>query len=757
MKRTFTYLLAAISIAEFYCCCQIATAAENAPPDFRFVIRPLLAKNCFACHGPDEQQRQADLRLDVRESALDAGAIVPRYPDQSELVRRITSSDPDEQMPPQETGHKLTPDEIESLKQWITAGAHYAPHWSYTRPERPELPKVSRTEWSRNEIDRFVLARLEQAGLVPEAEADRYRLIRRVSLDLTGLPPTVEEADDFARDNRPDAYERLVDRLLASTAYGEHWARKWLDLARYADTHGYEKDASRTIWPYRDWVIEALNADMPYDEFTIEQLAGDMLPNPTEDQIVATAFHRNTMQNDEGGTDDEEFRVAAVVDRVNTTMQVWMATTMGCCQCHSHKYDPFSQHEYYQVFAFLNQTADADRNDSEPILATWQKKPHASKNKRTQVTADPGQIPILQELPADQQRTTHLLNRGSFLSPGEAVSASTPEVFPAFPADQPRNRLNFAKWLVDRNNPLTARVAANRHWEQFFGRGIVMTSEDFGSQGMLPTHPELLDWLAVDLMEHGWSLKHLAKTIVMSATYRQASQTSAEKLQKDPENRLMSRGPRERLTAEQIRDQALAVSGLLSRKMGGPSVMPPQPDGMWQMVYSDEKWVTSKGEDRYRRGLYTFWRRTSPYPTSMALDATSHETCTIRRVTTNTPIAAFALLNDPVYVEAAQALARKLLQNGGADTTSRATYAFRQVLVRSPAAEEVQRLVDLFELERRHYAAQQEEAKKITTIDAVDAEKSAKEYDDKSKDAADLAAWTIVSNVLLNLDETLNK
>jgi hypothetical protein len=756
MKRNLTYLLAAISIAEFFGACGITIAAETSSPDFRFVIRPLLAKNCFACHGPDEQQRQAELRLDVREAAVDVGAIVPRYPDQSELVRRITSADPNERMPPQETGHMLSPDEIESLKQWIAAGAHYAPHWSYTQPERPDLPKVPRPEWCRNEIDSFVIARLDQAKLIPETEADPYRLIRRVSLDLTGLPPTVEEADAFARDNRLDAYERLVDRLLASPAYGEHWARKWLDLARYADTNGYEKDSSRTIWPYRDWVIEALNADMPYDEFTIEQLAGDMLPNPSEDQIIATAFHRNTMQNDEGGTDDEEFRVAAVVDRVNTTMQVWMATTMGCCQCHSHKYDPFSQREYYQVFAFLNQTADADRNDSEPVLATWQKKPHATKKKRKKDTADPGQMPILQELPADAQRTTHLLHRGSFLSPGEAVSANTPEAFPTFSEGLPRNRLEFARWLVDRKNPLTARVAANRHWEQFFGRGIVMTCEDFGSQGTLPTHPELLDWLAVDLMEHGWSLKHLAKTIVMSATYRQAAQTSAEKLQKDPDNRLMSRGPRERLTAEQIRDQALTVSGLLSRKMGGPSVMPPQPDGMWQMVYSDEKWVTSKGEDRYRRGLYTFWRRTSPYPTSMALDATSHETCTIRRVTTNTPIAAFALLNDPVYVEAAQALARKIVQIGG-DSTARATYAIREVLVRPPAAEEIKRIVDLFELERQHYASEQDAAKKITTIEAGEGDKAVKNDEGKSNDSAELAAWTVVSNVLLNLDETLNK
>jgi hypothetical protein len=734
-----------------------ATLAETPAPDFRFVIRPILAKNCLACHGPDEAQRQAELRLDSRDAAVESGAIVPGAPDESELVRRIISADPEERMPPEETGHTLSLAEIDSVKAWIAAGAAYAPHWSYVAPQSPELPDVSRPEWCRNEIDYFVLARLDQAKLQPEPEADRYRLIRRLKLDLVGLPPTIEEADDFARDNREDAYELLVDRLLASSAYGEHWARKWLDLARYADTHGYEKDASRTIWPFRDWVVTALNADMPYDEFTIEQLAGDLLPNPTKDQIIATAFHRNTMQNDEGGTDDEEFRVAAVVDRVNTTMQVWMATTMGCCQCHTHKYDPLSQREYYEVFAFFNQSADADRNDSEPLLSSWLKNYEAApkKKKKAKVeVSNAGKMPIMQDLPADKQRTTHIFNRGSFLNPGDEVGRKTPDVFPGFPSDAPRNRLGFAKWLVNRKNPLTARVAANRHWEQFFGRGIVLTSEDFGSQGMLPTHPDLLDWLAVDLMDHNWSLKHLAKTIVMSAAYRQSSRTSTEKLDQDPDNQLMSRGPRERLSAEQIRDQALAVSGLLSRKMGGPSVMPPQPDGVWQMVYSDEKWVTSTGEDRYRRGLYTFLRRTSPYPTSMALDATSHETCTIRRITTNTPIAAFALLNDPVYVEAAQTLARQIVQHGGADSTARATFAFRQVLARPPAAEEVERLVELFEMEQQHYAAEKDAAKKMATSAAGGAEKPAVEKPDTQ---ADLAAWTVVGNVLLNLDEVLNK
>lgn len=730
--------------------------AEEASPDFRFEIRPILSKNCFACHGPDEKQRQAELRLDQRDAAVDSGAIEPGSPDSSELVRRITSSDPEERMPPPDTGHTLSNADITKIKQWIAAGAKYAPHWSYIAPERPAMPKVSRPEWCRNEIDDLILARLDKAGLQPEPEADRYRLIRRVSLDLTGLPPTADEADDFARDNRPDAYERVVDRLLASPAYGEHWARKWLDLARYADTNGYEKDAHRTIWPFRDWVIGALNADMPFDEFTIEQIAGDMLPNPTRDHIVATAFHRNTMQNDEGGTDDEEFRVAAVVDRINTTMQVWMATTIGCCQCHSHKYDPFAQREYYQLYAFLNQTADADHNDWVPVLSSWEKGKPAGRRKRS--GADAGNTPIMQELPKNKQRTTHIFERGSFLNPAEAVEAKTPDVFPTFAADLPRNRLGFAKWLVDRKNPLTARVVANRQWEQLFGRGIVLTSEDFGSQGTLPTHPELLDWLAVELMDNGWSLKHLTKTIVMSAAYRQSSQLSAEKLRLDPENQLISRGPRERLTAEQIRDQALAVSGLLSRKMGGPSVMPPQPDGIWQVVYSDEKWTTSKGDDRYRRGIYTFWRRTSPYPTAMALDATSRETCTIRRITTNTPIAAFALLNDPVYIGAAQALARRIAEQPSAESTARATFAFRQVLARPPSVNELERIVTLFETERQRYEADQEAAKKLTAWEPKPDEKPAdKPTSDNPRQLAELAAWTVVSNVLLNLDETLNK
>ncbi len=733
-----------------------AVSAESSSPDFRFEIRPILSKNCFSCHGPDEAHREADLRLDVRDAAIDFGAIVPGMPDDSELIRRITSDDSDERMPPEETGRKLTLNEIEKLKRWIADGAPYSRHWAYEPPQRPPQPRVSHSEWCQNEIDYFVLNRLEQSGLNPEPEADRYRFIRRVTLDLTGLPPTLEEVDGFVNDDRPDAYECVVDRLLASPAYGEHWASKWLDLARYADTNGYETDKRRTIWPFRDWVIDALNRDMPFDRFTVEQLAGDLLPNPTRDQLIATAFHRNTMVNDEGGTDDEEFRVAAVVDRVNTTMQVWMGTTMGCCQCHAHKFDPLPQEEYYQLFAFFNQTADADRRDLEPTLATAIAKTVSGEQRNSSQTADSSasaqdsnKTPIMQELPPDQRRTTQIHIRGNFLDKGEVVNPDTPDVFAPFPADAPRNRLGLANWLVAPDNPLTARVVANRHWEQFFGTGIVLTSEDFGSQGMLPSHPDLLDWLAVELMEDAWSLKHLAKTIVMSAAYRQSSRTTPEKLAADPDNRLMSRGPKGRLTAEQIRDQALAVSGLLSRKIGGPSVMPPQPDGVWQMVYSDDRWQTSTGEDRYRRGLYTFWRRTSPYPSAMALDATSRETCAIRRISTNTPVAAFALLNDPVYVEAAQALARRIMEHSEADPAARGAFAMRCVLARPPTAKEIAQIVELFESEKSRYQMDGDSANQIATSELGPPK--------KSYHMAELAAWTVVSNVLLNLDETLTK
>ncbi|MEX0936971.1 MAG: PSD1 and planctomycete cytochrome C domain-containing protein [Pirellulales bacterium] len=773
-------------------------ASEPAQVDFAREIRPLLSSKCFACHGPDENHREAGLRLDQQIGAtaeLESGsrAIVLGDSGESEMIRRVAEEDPFVRMPPAKSGEPLSADQIDLLTRWVEQGAPWSQHWSYVPPEPPPLPEVAQKKWPRGGIDYFVLARLESDGLAPSPEADRHTLIRRVSLDLTGLPPTPEEVEQFIDDPRPDAYARLVSRLLDSPAYGERWARVWLDLARYADTNGYEKDARRTIWRYRDWVIDGLNRDMPFDQFTIEQLAGDLLPEPSLDQIIATAFHRNTMNNTEGGTDDEEFRVAAVVDRVNTTMQVWMGTTIGCAQCHNHKYDPLTQREYYELFAFFNQTEDSDKDDNRPTFATPTPEQKAQLDELLQRIAqlqselpDAGEIPgessseseggdaeaseiqkqiealreqqknvelpttpIMRELPADDRRETHIHVRGSFLNLGESVEAGVPSAFAPLPPDIPRDRLALARWLISDDNPLTARVTVNRYWERFFGRGIVETSEDFGAQGEPPSHPELLDWLATQFIEEGWSMKELCRLIVTSSTYRQSSRVTPELLEKDPQNRLYARGPRFRLEAEAVRDQALAVGGLLSSKMYGPSVMPPQPPGVWQIVYSGESWETSKGEDKYRRGLYTFWRRTSPYPAMTVFDATSREVCTVRRIRTNTPLQALVTLNDPAFVEAAQALARRIFAHSGEDVQAGIQHAYLRVLSRPPRAEEAKRVAELFASELAHYKADLQAAAKMAGSEI------GPPPEEMPVDV--LAAWTVVGNVLLNLDETLTK
>ncbi len=810
--------------------------------DFNRDVRPILAAKCYACHGPDEESREADLELHIRERAiaeLESGtlAIIPGKSNESELIARLLEEDEDLRMPPPEMSERLEPDEIDLLRLWIDQGATYAGHWSYVRLTRPSLPEVQNTSWCRSPIDYFVLARLEAAGLEPEAEADRYRLVRRLSLDLIGLPPTIEEVDAFVSDDRPDAYERLVDRLLASPHYGEHWARKWLDMARYADSKGYAQDELRNIWRYRDWVIEAFNRDLPFDQFTIEQLAGDLMPEPTKDQLVATAFHRNTMTNTEGGTDDEEFRVAAVVDRVNTTMQVWMGITMGCAQCHTHKFDPIKHEEYYQMFAIFNQTSDYDQPDERPTifapsaeqqeqltalkmrLTTLEKalgvdlkeqtattSPESAESEKTLIektliektliektliektltektlteetpevktpaketpelaklkkeldavrnqvlTIESQRTPVMSELPMDEQRETRIHIRGSFLSKGKEVSPQTPEAFGYLSEEGEKNRLALARWIVSAENPLTARVAANRHWEQLFGVGLVTTSEDFGTQGALPSHPRLLDWLAVEFCENGWSMKQLCKTIVMSAAYRQSSEISPEKLAQDPANQLISRGARFRLSAEQIRDYALASSGLLSKKLGGPSVRPPQPNSGLLAAFGESlDWAPSTEEDRYRRGLYTLIRRVSPYPSLMALGATGRTTCTIRRVRTNTPVGAFVTLNDPVFIEAAQALARKTIATSQESLQDRMTFAFRSVLARKPSTSEIASLTELFTSTLDHYRSEQEAAKQMATVPLGPSPEKI--------DLAELASWTVVGNVLLNLDESLTK
>jgi mono/diheme cytochrome c family protein len=764
--------------------------------DYNRDIRPILAKNCFACHGQDDGHRATKLRLDRRETALlprkRGAAIVPGTPEKSLLIQRVRSEDEGKRMPPMQAGNSLTEQQIAVLKRWIAQEAPYAEHWAFVKPKRPPLPAVRSHAERGNKVDLFVRAELEKQGLKPAAEADRYTLLRRVSFDLRGLPPTPREIEEFLHDRSPDAYEKAVDRFLSDPAYGERWARLWLDLARYADSAGYGSDPLRpNIWPYRDWVIDAFNRNLPYDRFSTEQLAGDLLPNSTLSQRIATAFHRNTMTNTEGGTDDEEFRVAAVKDRIDTTMQVWMGLTMGCAKCHSHKYDPITQQEYYRFYAFFNQTTDNDQPDERPTLAAPTAQQQEQNRRidgqiaelKKQLAAPPlvavralrrtpipveslallseigkleksrpvaPKVPVMAELPPDKRRQTYLMVKGNFLNRGEKVASGVPVAFHPLPKEVPANRLGMAKWLFSPDNPLTARVAVNRYWATLFGVGLVETEEDFGTQGEMPSHPELLDWLATEYVHLKWDTKALLKLLVTSASYRQSSQTTPEKLAKDLRNRLLSRGPRFRLEAEMVRDQALALSGLLSRKMHGPSVYPPQPGGLWQAAFNGQRtWTTSKGEDSHRRGLYTFWRRTVPYPSMATFDATSRETCTVRRIRTNTPLQAFVTLNDPVYVECAQALARRIVKEGGTTTEERARFGLQLCLCRPPRSEQVQQVMELFQTEREHYRKDTKAALALATEPLGPLS--------SGMDAAELAAWTVVANVLLNLDAVMMK
>lgn len=752
-------------------------------------VRSIFAGRCFRCHGPDDAVRQAGLRLDTRDgpmALLEDGrvAVVPGDPEKSEIMARLTHADPGKRMPPPEVSqHGLDPEQVDAVRQWIRDGARWANHWSFDPPVRQPPPAVARESWCRDDLDRWVLARLEREGLDPSAEAERASLLRRASLDLIGLPPSPAELDAFLADAGPDAYERAIDRLLASPHFGERWARWWLDLARYADTKGYEKDERRSMWPYRDWLIRAFNDDMPFDRFTVEQLAGDLLDAPTRDQLLATAFHRNTMTNDEGGTDDEEFRVAAVIDRVNTTFEVWQGLTIACAQCHTHKFDPLLHTDYYRAFAIFNNTRDADRPDEAPTIRlapeeveaelssideairdAWPERhlePPASpspeigarldtlRGRRDQLEKGVANVPVMRELHADRSRVTRRFVRGSFLDPAETVEPGVPAVLaPSLPR-HPSNRLAFARWLVSEDNPLTARVITNRIWEQLFGTGIVETLEDFGVQGTPPSHPELLDDLAIRFRDEGWSVKALLRRITTSATYRQSSRVRPELLERDPGNRLLARGPRFRLDAETLRDQALAASGLLSPRMYGPSVFPPQPDGLWIMIYSGDRWRESEGEDRHRRALYTFWRRTVPYPSMTTFDAPSREFCVSRRGRTNTPLQAFVTLNDPAFVECAQGLGRRVLREAGPDPSARITLAFRLVVCRGPTQEEAREIGALLAEQREHFAADPSAAVGAATNPIGPAPEGA--------DLAELASWSVVGSVLLNLDEAMTK
>jgi hypothetical protein len=670
------------------------------------------------------------------------------------------------------------------------------PHWAFVPPVRETPPHVADATWVRNGVDRWVLARLEREGLRPTVEADRHALLRRVTLDLIGLPPTPKEIAAAIADPGQDWYDRVVDRLLASPRFGERWARVWLDLARYADSLGYASDPLREIWRYRDWVIDAFNRNLPYDRFTIEQLAGDLLPDPSADALLATAFHRNTMTNTEGGTDDEEFRVAAVKDRTNTTAQVWMGLTLGCAQCHSHKFDPISHEEYYGVFAFFNQTEDTDQPDDRPRIPTptreqveWRRaqearlsalearvgdpveeldrgmRAHRGIRARARLNTLPSLLaeihgirealrrdvlpttPIMRELSPDRRRPTHLMVRGNFLVKGKTVEPGTPSALHPWPEGQPTNRLGLARWIMDPGNPLTARVAVNRFFGQLFGRGIVETEEDFGTQGSPPSHQDLLDWLAVTFRDDlRWDTKALLRLLVTSSTYRQDARGAPDVVVRDPRNRLLARASRRRLEAEMVRDQALAVSDLLSPRLFGPSVFPPQPEGLWQAAFNgaDRTWPTSAGEDRHRRALYTFLRRTVPYPSLATFDMPSREVCLVRRLPTNTPLQALVTLNDPAFVEAAKALARRILRDGGAGDASRVSFGVLLCLQRPAEAREVEVLVDLLSEERLHFSRNQADALALakdpvgSVPDGITTE--------------EVAAWTVVANVLLNLD-----
>ncbi len=1005
-----------------------APLAAETPVDFAREIRPILSDRCAFCHGPDEAQRQADLRLDTRTGILadrdGSIAVVPGKPEESVLIHRIKAENPDERMPPSDSKRSLSPREIELIERWIREGAKWEDHWSFSPPVRPARPTVQRADWPRNEIDWFILARLEAAGLTPSPEASRETLLRRVTLDLTGLPPSIAELDAFLADESPDAYERAVDRLLESPRYGEHMATNWLDIARYSDSNGYQGERTRTLWPWRDWVIRAMNDNMPFDRFTIEQLAGDLLPEPTRDQLIATGFQRNHMLNGEGGRIAEESRVDYVIDRVNTTATTWLGLTMACAQCHDHKYDPISQRDFYAMYAFYNsidETGAVDRGgNANPVmslptdeqlarereletelaarrtalqqatsaekLTAWEtrfreklKDPSrrsywqplapttaASKNGQTLeirsdasvfvsgenpntdtytlsfappagtylglrldalkhesftngglarsdsgnfvlteialeltnpgeeaapikiasaqasfeqggfpiantfdgkpntgwavhnpadmkhdrsavfVFAEPVKVPaesrltitlshdsphvnhnlgwfrlsltsesapkldgsndppaevlaaldvspgertaeqtaklneyfrqtdpevvahqlkfdqsqkrladhrnsylqtmVMKELP--KSRETYRLIRGTWDNPDKSqlIEPGVPAILPGLNNEARASRLSLARWLVSAENPLTPRVTVNRYWQQFFGTGLVKTPEDFGSQGELPSHPELLDWLAVEFVENGWNVKEIQKQIVLSAAYRQSSRVTPELLAVDPENRLISRGARLRLTSQQIRDQALALSGLLVERIGGPPVKPYQPPGVWlDLTLGKIDYDQDHGEALYRRSVYIFWRR-SVGPT-MLFDTPARQVCTVKQPRTNTPLQALTLMNDITYAEAARKLAERVLNSGETDDASRLALAFRMATSRHPTEREAQTLRALLEDVRKSIRE---------TPAAIDEFLSVGEsLTDANLPRAEIVAFAVVMNAILNLDEVL--
>jgi hypothetical protein len=770
MVRSVKFLLLVsfgyVALVGWSCKEKLATASAEDSVDYNVHIRPILSDRCFKCHGPDANQRKANLRLDTHEGALaalkdDPGghAIVPGRPDSSEVYLRISTMDTAMIMPPVKSNLKLSTNEIDLIKRWISQGAKYKPHWAFIPPTKTTLPTVDDESWPENGIDNYILARIERSGLEPNQFADKERLLKRVSFDLTGLPPSLELQEKFLNDNSDEAYEKVVDELFAQPSYGEKMGTYWMDVARYADSHGYQDDGLRTMWPWRDWVIHAFNQNYPYDQFITWQLAGDLLPNPTQEQLLATGFNRNHKITQEGGVIDEEYRIEYVTDRTNTFGKAFLALTFECAKCHDHKYDPILQKDYYSAFAFFNQVPEkglvgdislASLADPPNMKITTEdiNKILTFINKEDTAAVE---VMIMEDMPS--KRPTHLLKRGVYDAPGDRVDIGLPAaVMPFDSAKYGNNRLGLANWLVDKNNPLTARVFVNRMWQEFFGRGLVKTSGDFGMQGEMPSHPELLDWLALDFMNNGWNVKRLLKQIVMSSTYRQSSEMPKKKLSSDPENILLSRGPRARMAAETIRDLALASSGLLVREIGGPSVKPYQPKGIWESSTSGRgilaRYVQDHGDKLYRRGLYSFIKRTVPPPGMLVFDASNRDQCEVNRIRTNTPLQALVVLNDPLILESARVFAERLMMNKSS-AEERIELAFRSIVCRKPTTEELQVLTRYYEEEIKSNTQSPDKAKKFIKIG---------EYPLANiEDVNSLAALMQVVHTIYNLDESITK
>lgn len=737
--------------------------------NYNFHVKPILADKCYACHGPDPNKRKAGLRLDVVEGAFkeledNPGnyAIVPGKPGASVMYRRIHADDETERMPPPESMLSLNTYEKGILKRWIEQGAQFDRHWSFIPPIKAELPNSSNPGWIQNEIDAFVLKKLEANQLQPSGKAAIATLIRRISLDLTGLPPAPEQLRKFQNNPTQEELSGIVDEFLSNPAYGERMTQSWLDVARYADSHGYQDDSYRTMWPWRDWVIHAYNNNMSYDRFLTWQLAGDLLPGAGTEQILATGFNRNHPITQEGGVIQEEYQSAYVVDRTNTLGKAILGITLECAKCHDHKYDPISQKEYYELYSFFNnvdekglqmdavQAAEAKYFADPPYLTI------SKADTRDLLSfVNLGELPKIKVMVMNDSlpRETHVLTRGNYDVPGETVHPNTPESIMLFPDSLPKNRLGLARWVTDRNNPLTARVFVNRIWAMLFGNGLVGTTEDFGVQGNLPTHPELLDWLAVDFMENGWDIRYLLKKILMSATYQQTSEIRPELKKADPENTLLARGPRFRMSGEMIRDYILASSGLLNREIGGPSVKPYQPPGLWEETNAGGNrgilttYVKDSGSNLYRRSLYTFWKRTLPPPTMTLFDAPTRDFSEVRRQKTNTPLQALALQNDIQVLEAARVLAERTLAD--ATTNKEPVRAvFEAILIRSPESEELVSLNRYYDEVLQGFVSNTEDAQALIATG---------EFEHLPTKPAETAALMLTAQVIYNLDETITK